>query len=100
MRPHHLIAAAILASVVFSAHPALAFSMDEKTSTNPDGTARYADPDEAQPSTLFLFGAQGQTRTDDSNRDPNARFTAPASGGASQSLQLPDWFFFSPSRRK
>jgi len=45
MRQSPILVAAFL-SLVMLAPPALAFDVDSSTSTNPDGTARYADPDD------------------------------------------------------
>ena len=45
MRQSPILVAAFL-SLAMLAPPALAFDIDSSTSTNPDGTARYADPDD------------------------------------------------------
>ena len=45
MRKSPILIAALL-SLATLAHPAFAFDFDSSTSTNPDGTARYADPDD------------------------------------------------------
>ena len=45
MRQSPILVAAFL-SLVMLAPPALAFDVNSSTSTNPDGTARYADPDD------------------------------------------------------
>jgi len=45
MRLSPILVAAFL-SLAMLAPPALAFDIDSSTSTNPDGTARYADPDD------------------------------------------------------
>jgi hypothetical protein len=48
--------AAIFALAVLTAPTARAFTMDNQTSTNSDGSARYTDPDER-----FSGGSNGQT---------------------------------------
>ena len=45
MRPSPIFVAALL-SLAALVSPAFAFDIDSSTSTNPDGTARYADPDD------------------------------------------------------
>ena len=45
MRQSPIVLAAFL-SLALLAAPALAFDVDSSTSSNPDGTARYADPDD------------------------------------------------------
>ena len=40
------ICVAVLSALATSAPPALAFDVDSSTSTNADGSARYADPDD------------------------------------------------------
>jgi hypothetical protein len=45
MRKLPIVASAIL-GIAALAFPAFAFDIDSSTSTNPDGTARYADPDD------------------------------------------------------
>jgi hypothetical protein len=93
MRTRPLIVIAALLATLLFAHQALAFTMDDKSGTKPDGSARYVDPDD-QPSP-FLFGTpQGQAEGNDRSLAP--RYNGPAAGGGSPWLQLPDWFTSTP----
>jgi hypothetical protein len=71
MRQSPLLVAALLAFALL-APPALAFSTDSESATKPDGSPRYADPDDtptpmplsgtrAKPSSQFSFGVTGST---------------------------------------
>lgn len=88
MRIRPLIVAAALSAMFLFAHQAFAFTVDEHSGTKPDGSPRYVDPDE-QPSP-FLFGAQGQNRSNDFDRNFGP---APPSNGSSQWLMFPQWLF-------
>ena len=80
--------AAIGGLVAFAAPSARAFTMDTVTNTNPDGSARYVDPDEKfsdsdkskttikQGNTTFQFGGQpsfNQQYNSDRMFDPASR---------------------------
>jgi hypothetical protein len=73
---------AVLLGLATLATPAFAFETDSSTSTNPDGTARYADPDDKP-----VGGPLGAvTVTQGSNF--GATTSAPSSSQGSQPL---DW---------
>jgi hypothetical protein len=94
MRQSPLLVAALLAFALL-APPALAFSTDSESATKPDGSPRYADPDDepmpaplggaATSSSQFSFGVTG----------------GPASPASSipQSWQELDWANPLPDRR-
>ncbi len=46
MRSFSIAIAALLAGLLFTAFDARAFSVDETTATNSDGSARFSDPDD------------------------------------------------------
>ena len=95
MRTRPLIIIAAISATLLFADQALAFSLDDKSGTKPDGSARYADPDD-QPSP-FLFGAtQGQTEGND--RSVGSRYNGPAGDGSSPWMRLPNWFSSAPSQ--
>jgi hypothetical protein len=96
MRTHHLFSGALLVSVIFSGHHALAFTIDERSGTNSDGSPRYVDPDDQVPP----YFIQGQTRSNNYDRNFGPQYTAPASEGSSQGLKFPDWLFPTAPRRK
>jgi len=88
-----LFAAAVLVGGVVFANHALAFTVDEKSGANADGSPRYVDPDEQPLPFPFLVKKRppdaSQYQGDDSQVDPRP----------GQWLSLPDWFFPSPPRR-
>ena len=88
-----LFGAAVLASILFSQH-ALAFTVDEKSGTSPDGSARYVDPDE-QPIPL-LTPARPSEGSEFQNS--GSQYQPPLDRNG-QWLRLPDWFFSPPPRR-
>ena len=97
MRIRTFLAAVAVATELFCAHHAFAFSVDEKSGTNPDGSARYVDPDEQlSPSVLFGWQSQG----DEHNDDASARNTAPTFDRNNQLMTLPDRFFSTPPPRR
>jgi spore coat protein U-like protein len=96
MRLHHLLAATALAGMLLAAENASAFTVDEKSGTNPDGSARYVDPDE-QTLPFQLFSAQ--TQNNDIDRSSGSRYAAPAADGNYQWLNFFD-LFSTPSPRK
>lgn len=57
MRLRPLLAAAMLAIVLFPVRHALAFTVTEQSGSSSDGSSRVVDPDEQ----LNIFGWQGQT---------------------------------------
>ncbi|MGC2410582.1 MAG: hypothetical protein WA441_11460 [Methyloceanibacter sp.] len=61
MRPVILIAAALTAAMLLP-RAALAFEVNNSTANNPDGSARFSDPDEAPslPGSLQVFGQTGE----------------------------------------
>jgi hypothetical protein len=88
------VVAALAGGILLSDH-ALAFTVDEKSGTNPDGSARYVDPDEQPLPFPFLVPSRptdaSEYQSDSSRYDP-----PPDRNG--QWLRLPDWFS-SPPRR-
>jgi len=62
MRPMILIAAALTAALLLP-RAALAFEVNSSTATNPDGSSRFSDPDEAPTSLggLQVFGSTGDS---------------------------------------
>ena len=93
MRQSPILVAAFL-SLVMLAPPALAFDVDSSTSTNPDGTARYADPDDKP-----VGGPLGAV-----NVGPRSNFTGGVTTTTSpssipQSWQDLDWANPLPDRR-
>lgn len=68
MRLRPLLAAAMLAIVLFPVRHALAFTVTEQSGSSSDGSSRVVDPDEQ----LNIFGWQGQTQGSDRNANsPN-----------------------------
>jgi hypothetical protein len=61
VRPVILIAAALTAAMLLP-RAALAFEVNNSTANNPDGSARFSDPDEAPslPGSLQVFGQTGE----------------------------------------
>jgi hypothetical protein len=108
MQRHPLLAAAILAGLLFSIRPAVAFTVDDKTGNNPDGTARFFDTDEVKPSTGFevkpssslRFGVQGQSSNDSVDRNSPSLFNNPAFSGTPFQSQIPDSVYINPARRR
>jgi hypothetical protein len=83
MRKLPILAAALFALAIL-APPAFAFETDSSTSTNPDGTARYVDPDDKP-----LGGPLGTvTVTPHSNFSSGASTSTPSSSQGSQEF---DW---------
>ncbi len=80
-------------SLAMLAAPALAFDIDTSTSTNPDGTARYVDPDD-KPMTGPLGAVTIGPRA---NFTGGATTTSPSS--IPQSWQELDWANPLPDRR-
>jgi hypothetical protein len=78
-----IIVAALLALAVL-APPAFAFETDSSTSTNPDGTARYADPDDKP-----LGGPLGSVTVTPSSNFSSGVSTSTSPG--SQGSQQFDW---------
>jgi hypothetical protein len=108
MQRHPLLAAAILAGLLFSIRPAMAFTVDDKTGNNPDGTARFFDTDEVKPSSAFdvkpssalRFGVQGQSSNENVDRNSPSLFTNPSFSGTPFQSQIPDSAFINPARRR
>ena len=93
MRQSPILIAAFL-SLAMLAPPAFAFDIDSSTSTNPDGSARYADPDDKP-----MTGPLGAVTV-----GPSASFTGGATTTTSpssipQSWQYLDWANPLPDRR-
>ncbi len=90
MRQLPILVAAFLSLAVL-APPAMAFDIDTSTSTNPDGTARYADPDDKP-----MTGALGAVTI-----GPSSSFAGGASSPSSipQSWQDLGWANPLPDRR-
>ena len=108
MQRHPLLAAAILAGLLFSIHPAMAFKVDDKTGNNPDGTARYFDTDEVKPSSAFevkpssawSFGVQGQSSNDSIDRNSPSLLSNPSFSGTPFRSPIPDAVYTNPARRR
>jgi hypothetical protein len=108
MQRHPLLAAAILAGLLFSIHPAMAFKVDDKTGNNPDGTARFFDTDDVKPSTglevkpssSWSFGVQGQSSNDSFDRNSPSLLTNPSFSGTPFQSQIPNSVFVNPTRRR
>jgi hypothetical protein len=98
MGPRTAFAVAVLAGGILLSDHALAFTVDEKSGTNPDGSARYVDPDE-QPLPFLRFGGGAQTDNNDSDRSSGDGYSTPASG-AHQWPNLFDWLLSTPPPRK
>jgi hypothetical protein len=92
-----LFAAAVLAGAMFFAQHALAFTVEEKSGSNPDGSPRYVDPDD-QP-LPFPFLRLG-TPTQGSEYQGGDSQYAPNSDRSDQWLRLPDWTVSSPPPRR
>jgi hypothetical protein len=80
--PQSPILVAALLALAMLAPPAFAFDIDSSTSTNPDGTARYADPDDKP-----VGGPLGAVTV-----TPSSNFgTATSTSSSSQSSQPLGW---------
>ena len=75
----------LAAALAASPRAALAFEVDAKSATNPDGTARYTDPDEVQ-----LSAPLQQTYPDQNDYAGAAAIPAPAQ-------EAPAWSYSSSS---
>jgi hypothetical protein len=108
MQHHPLLAATIFAGLLFSIQPAVAFTVDDKTGNNPDGTARYFDTDEVKPSSgfevkpssAFRFGVQGQSSNESLDRNSPSLFNNPSFSGTPFQSQIPDSAYINPARRR
>jgi hypothetical protein len=97
MAPRHLLTAAMLAGTMFFSHHASAFTVDEKSGTNSDGSPRYVDPDDQPLPFPFLrlpSPSQGREYQGDDSQS-----VSPADRNE-QWLTLPDWSVSSPSPRR
>ena len=92
MRTRTLVVVAALAGGILLSGHVLAFTVDERSGTNPDGSSRYVDPDEQPLPFPFLAPRRptdaSEYQSDGSPYDRNGQW-----------LRLPDWFFSSPPRR-
>jgi len=96
MRTRTLFAiAALTGGILLSGH-ASAFTVDEKSGTNPDGSPRYVDPDDQPLRFPFLVPRRP---TDASEYQSGGSRYDPPSDRNGQWPSLPDWFFSSPPRR-
>ena len=100
MQHDRLLAAAIVAGLLFSAQPAMAFTVDDKSGNYADGTARYVDTDEKQPSSAFRFGVQGQSSSDSVDRNSPSLLSNPAFSGTPLRSPIPDAVYTNPARRR
>jgi hypothetical protein len=81
MRHSPILAAALLAFAMLAPCAASAFELDNTSGTNPDGSPRYADPDEAP-----LQGPLGGVVV-----KPGAQFGGTATGSSSPSSTPSSW---------
>jgi hypothetical protein len=87
-----------VAAVLLCTHHATAFSVDSSSGTNPDGSARYADPDDQIHSMLGSKGGDSQNLGYDANSDH--RKPSPQEIINGQGVLAPGFFFSTaPSRR-
>lgn len=93
MRQSPILVAAFL-SLVMLAPPALAFDVDSSTSTNPDGTARYADPDDKP-----IGGPLGAVTVGPRSNFTGGVTTSTSPSSIPQSWQQLDWANPLPDRR-
>lgn len=93
MRLSPILVAAFL-SLAMLAPPALAFDVDSSTSTNPDGTARYADPDDKQ-----IGGPLGAVTVGPRSNFTGGVTTSTSPSSIPQSWQQLDWANPLPDRR-
>jgi len=96
MRSRALFAAALLAGGILCLDHALAFSVDEKSGTNPDGSARFVDPDD-QPLPFPILVPTRPTGTSE-YQPGGSQYVQPPDGNGKLPI-LPDWFLSSPPRR-
>ena len=97
MAPHRVLAAAVLVGAMFLVHQAFAFTVDEKSGTNSDGSPRYVDPDDQPLPFPFLrptLPSEGSTYQDGDSQ------YMPPSGRSDQWLRLPGWSVSSPAPRR
>jgi hypothetical protein len=89
MRPTILIAMALGVAMLMPC-AAYAFQSDSAAATNPDGTARFSDPDDAPAALggLQIFGGAGT----DSGQSDGIPQSLPAS-------DAPSWYYSTPSFR-
>lgn len=85
MRQSPILVAAFL-GLAMLAPPAFAFDIDSSTSTNPDGTARYADPDDKP-----MTGALGAVTVRPSSGFTGGMTTSTSPSSVPQSSQELDW---------
>ncbi len=93
MRQSPILVAALL-SLAMLAPPALAFDVDSSTSTNPDGTARYADPDDKP-----IGGPLGAVTVGPRSNFTGGVTTSTSPSSIPQSWQELDWANPLPDRR-
>ena len=93
MRQSPILVAAFLSLAVL-APPALAFDVDSSTSTNPDGTARYADPDDKP-----IGGSLGAVTVGPRSNFTGGVTTSTSPSSIPQSWQQLDWANPLPDRR-
>jgi hypothetical protein len=88
MRLRYLLAAALVATIAFPVHHALAFTITEQGGSSSDGSSRIVDPDEQ----VNQFGWQGQTQGGGYDRDSDAPNASPALNGPNHGLIFPNLF--------
>ena len=93
MRQSPILVAAFL-SLAMLAPPALAFDVDSSTSTNADGTARYADPDDKP-----IGGPLGAVTVGPRSNFTGGVTTSTSPSSIPQSWQELDWANPLPDRR-
>jgi hypothetical protein len=97
MGPSRLFTAAVFAGVMLFAHHACAFTVDEKSGANPDGSPRYVDPDD-QP-LPFPFLRPTSPPQGSNYRGSDSQYVTPSDRN-DQWLTLPDWSVSSPPPRR
>jgi hypothetical protein len=96
MRTPTLFVVAALAGGILLSNHALAFTVDEKGGTNPDGSPRYVEPDEQPLPFPFLVPRRPTDAIE--YQSGGSPYDAPPDRNG-QWLRLPDWFFSSPPGR-
>jgi hypothetical protein len=93
MAPHRLLTAAVLAGAIMFAHQVFAFTVDEKSGTNSDGSPRYVDPDDKP--LPFPFFRPASPSQGSAYQGGDSQYVPPSDRN-DQGLRLPDWSVSSP----
>ena len=90
MRLLYSLVAATLMTVSLPVLHASAFTSDPASGTNPDGSARFVDPDD-QFHSMFSGGA-GLNEDGWADRSSTQRNAFPSAAGPNQGFSFPSWF--------